>query len=317
MWYRSSFSESKQGFQTGQLVKQIWQFLIGRPVLSLISLESEICIPDSILIRKIIGFVPGLRRLTLKQSCCFCTLRRPTREVNSRRLIKDDPMQLIRTVSVNYRVAVIFLAAAFTVNLFLGSALNAQQVQSTSRTVTQEQETVPNANQPYLLSSRMHLQTGTNKGFLIVRVDLAEGSHIYSLTQTGDARPTKLTVTPSPNFRLIGGFSPDRPAEVTVDDSDANQKIEKHKSTIQFFAPIEIAAETDPSTLAAEVVFEGQVCTAESFCMPIMGEKVAGKFAGFFQGTPAGATGGTATRSAQAQPAQTESVQPQTSRFQR
>lgn len=223
-------------------------------------------------------------------------------------------MRLKRKSYVNCRVVLFLLAAAFTTNHFLGSRLNAQ-VQSpgeSTKAKAAEQQLVPNANQPYLLSSRLHLQTGSNKGYLIVRVDLAEGSHIYSLTQKGDARPTKLTVTPSPKFRLLGGFTPDRPAEVTVADPESKQTFEKHKSMIQFFAPIEVAAETDPSELTAEVAFEGQVCTAENFCMPIMGEKVAGKFAGYFQGTPAGPTGEASARSAQA-----ESAQPQSSRVQR
>jgi len=222
-------------------------------------------------------------------------------------------MQLKRKSSVNCRVALILLAAAFTVNHFLGSTLNAQ-VRSTAQpaAAAQQQQPVPNANQPYLLSSRLHLKTGSNKGYLVVRVDLAEGSHIYSLTQKGDARPTKLTVTPSPSFRLLGEFSPDRPAEVTTEDPNGKQMIEKHKTLVQFFAPIEVAPGTDPNSLAAEVAFEGQVCTAESFCMPIMGEKVAGQFAGYFQDTPEVPTGETSPRSAQA-----DSSQPQSSRIQR
>ena len=207
------------------------------------------------------------------------------------------------------------LAAAFTANHFLSSTLNAQvQSADKSATAAQKQQPVPNADQPYLLSSRLHLQTGSTKGYLVVRVDLLEGSHIYSLTQKGDARPTKLTVTPSTKFRLLGGFTPDRPAEVTFDDSDAKKKIEKHKTMIQFFAPIEVASGTDPSTLAAEIKFEGQVCTAENFCMPIMGEKVAGKFAGYFQdNTTVGPKGTGSSRSAQAESGKAESGKAQSS----
>ena len=221
-------------------------------------------------------------------------------------------MRLKRKSSVNCRVALVLLAAAFSISHFLGSTLNAQ-VQSANKpaTAAEQPEPIPNAKQPYLLSSRLHLQTGSNKGYLVVRVDLAEGSHIYSLTQKGSALPTKLTVTPSNKFRLLGGFTPDRPAEVTVDQSDSKQTLEKHKSMIQFFAPIEVAQGTDTSTLTTEVLFKGQVCTAENFCMPIMGEKVAGKFAGYFQDTAKDSTD-EASRSARA-----KSGQPESSRVQR
>ncbi len=216
-------------------------------------------------------------------------------------------MRLKRESSVNYQVVLLLLAAAFTTSHFLGSTLNAQvQSKNEPAAVSQKQQPAPNADQPYLLSSRLHLQNGTNKGYLVVRVDLVKGSHIYSLTQKGDVRPTKLTVTPSSEFRLLGGFTPDRPAEVTVDDSKKNSTIEKHQTMIQFFAPIEVAPKTDISTLKTEVVFEGQVCTAENFCMPIMGEKVAGKFAGYFDDKNTSSEG-TSSRSAQAEPKPAES----------
>lgn len=222
-------------------------------------------------------------------------------------------MRLKKRSLVACRVVLLLSAAVFTVYHFQASPLNAQ-VQSknksaatasnnaTAQKIQPVLQPVPNADQPYLLSSRIHMQAGSNQGYLVVRVDLLEGSHIYSLTQKGEVRPTKLTVTPSPKFRLLGNFTPDRPAEVTVVDAMKKQTIEKHKSTIQFVAPIAVAAGTDPSTVTTEVVFDGQVCTAENFCMPIMSEKVAGKFAGYFPDKTA--TSKAPVRSAQAQPEQ-------------
>jgi len=212
-------------------------------------------------------------------------------------------MRLEKCGSVKHQFVGVLAAGAFVAMGCLSSSLNAQarSPQSTAQSVQQAstQQAVPNAEQPYVLSTRMHLQAGTNKGYLVVRVDLAEGSYVYSLTQKGDARPTQLTVTPSRNFRLLGAFAADRPAEIAKDDPTSKQPLEKHKSMVQFFAPIEVAAGTDLNSLAIEVAFDGQVCTADNFCIPIMSEKIAGKFAGYFQAKPEAQNTGSSTRSAQ------------------
>lgn len=137
--------------------------------------------------------------------------------------------------------------------------------------------------QPYKMTSRFHLQKGTNKGYLVLRVDLDEGYYIYSLTQPGNIRPTQITTAPSKQFRLTGKFNPDRPATIIEKDPIMNQRIEKHKKSIQFFAPIEVAADVDAEKMTANLAVEGQVCRETGFCIPIMGLKVAGQFAGFFE----------------------------------
>lgn len=159
-----------------------------------------------------------------------------------------------------------------------------QQSASPSQGVTQVGQPAQKNAKPYKLTSRVHLQKGTNKGYLVVKVELPKGSHIYSLTQKGDARPTKLTATESKQFRLIGGFSADR-APLTQNDPQLKQVVEKHKDVVQFFAPIEMASGVDLNNFKTEVKFSGQVCTAQNFCMPIMGDKISGKFAGYFERT--------------------------------
>ena len=213
-------------------------------------------------------------------------------------------MRLEKCRRVNHQFVSVLVAGVFIAIVCFGSTVDAQSSRksttgSSKKASSQqaEQKPVPNAEQPYLLSTRVHLQEGTNKGYLVVRVDLAEGSYVYSLTQKGDARPTQLAVTPSKKFRLLGAFAADRNAEVVAGDT-AKAPIEKHKSVVQFFAPIEVAAGTDLSTLAVEVAFDGQVCTADNFCMPIMSEKVTGKFAGYFKAKPEAQTTGGSTRSA-------------------
>ena len=59
-------------------------------------------------------------------------------------------------------------------------------------------------------------------------------------------------------------------------------RVEKHTGTVQFYAPIEIAAGVDPSKLKPTIQFSGQVCSDAGYCMPIDKRKVVAKFAGFF-----------------------------------
>lgn len=138
---------------------------------------------------------------------------------------------------------------------------------------------------PYELSSRFHLQTGTKTGYLIVKVELPKGSYIYSTTQSAPLRPSKIQVTQSNQFRIIGKFTPDRPPTVIENDPVFSQRVEKHKDVIQFFATIEIAPGVFPETLEAETEFSGQVCNDQGFCVPIFGAKARGKFAGYFERT--------------------------------
>jgi len=139
--------------------------------------------------------------------------------------------------------------------------------------------------QPFQISSRIHLNKGTQEGYLVVEVQLAAGKHIYSLTQTGAVPPTTLKMSPNQQIQLTGAFEPDKPAVVIENHPDFQQRVEKHTDKVQFFAPIKVAATADLTKLVAEVQFDGQVCSKDA-CRPIRGKKTAGKFAGYFESKP-------------------------------
>lgn len=141
------------------------------------------------------------------------------------------------------------------------------------------------SGESYQMSSRIHLQRGADTGYLVVRVDLEEGSHIYSLTQTGDIGPTKIEVAKTRQFQLTGKFTPDIPPEITEFDPIFEHRVEKHTGVVQFFAPIRITRGTDSTKLNATLTINGQVCTDDNICMPIAGVKITGKFAGYFERT--------------------------------
>jgi len=132
---------------------------------------------------------------------------------------------------------------------------------------------------PYEISSRIHLNKGTQEGYLVVEVQLAAGKHIYSLTQAGDVPPTTLKMSPNQQIQLTGVFSSDKPAVVIENHPVFQQRVEKHTGKVQFFAPIKVAATADLAKLVAEVQFDGQVCSKVA-CTPIRGKKVTERHEG-------------------------------------
>jgi thiol:disulfide interchange protein len=174
-----------------------------------------------------------------------------------------------------------------------------------SQTEQPTQSAVQSPAQPYKLTSRFHLQQGSNHGYLVVRMEMPAGSYIYSMTQTAPLRPSKIDVAHSRQFRLKGTFTPDQPPTVIEKDPIFEQRLEKHKGTVQFFVPIEVAPGTTPEKLTAEVTFSGQVCSDQGVCLPLSDVASKGKFAGFFSPTPQPPA--TATDATSARPQRTAS----------
>ena len=144
-------------------------------------------------------------------------------------------------------------------------------------------------SQPFEISSRIHLSKGTQTGYLVVEVKLPEGKHIYSMTQKGAIPPTTLKALPNSQIQLTGDFSPDKPATVIEKDPVFEQRVEKHTGKVQFFAPIKIDPAADLSKLTAQIQLDGQICSDQA-CVPIRAKMTTGKFAGYFDSTPAAAS---------------------------
>ncbi len=138
---------------------------------------------------------------------------------------------------------------------------------------------------PYQLTGRYHLQQDSNEGYLILQFDLPKGSYIYSLTQSGELVPSKISVTPSKDFVIGGKFMPDSQPKVIEKDPVFNQRVEKHVGKVQFFVPIKIREGVDLSELRPELVFNGQVCSSKGICIPIRKKKILAEFGGYFQRT--------------------------------
>jgi hypothetical protein len=137
----------------------------------------------------------------------------------------------------------------------------------------------------YQLSGRFHLQTGTTQGYLVLECELQPGNYIYSLTQAEPLKPTQIRVAPSEQYALMGNFNPDQSPMVVEKDPIFEQRLEKHKGTVRFFVPFEIAPGVDANQLKPQLVIDGQICSDDGFCMPINAQTVSADFAGYFERT--------------------------------
>ena len=135
---------------------------------------------------------------------------------------------------------------------------------------------------PWKISSRIHLEKGTNNGYLVVQIDLDKGYHVYSLDPKSSPAPTQLAVLPSNDLRVKSKFVSDKSPLVIEKDPVFGKRIEKHTGQVQFFAPIEVRAGVDLQKLSQDVKFSGQVCSS-SACQPIRQHTANAKFAGYFE----------------------------------
>ena len=137
---------------------------------------------------------------------------------------------------------------------------------------------------PWKFEGRLHLQKGTNEGYLVLQMDLDKGHYIYSVSPDGSPAPTKISVVKNPAVRTKGSFAPNVQPEVNENDPVFQRRIEKHKGQVQFFVPCQLDASVDFQGAGMPVIeFNGQVCSADGVCIPISAQKIAVTFAGFFE----------------------------------
>ena len=168
--------------------------------------------------------------------------------------------------------------------LGLGMAVQAPAAFGQTQTPSPADSSADVESQPYQLTGRFHLQSGTNQGYLVLQVDLQPGNYINSLTQSqsGDLNPSTIKITPSDQFTTEGKFNPDQPPKVTEMDPAFQQRTEKHYGKIQFFVPFSVSKNVDLSRLQPEMIFDGQVCSDES-CIALSNKSVKATFGGYFE----------------------------------
>ena len=133
------------------------------------------------------------------------------------------------------------------------------------------------------LAARYHVDTGTNRGYLIVKAIMPVGSYIYGIYQQDESPCSKIEIGQSTQFKVLGKFKADKKAKVVVNDPVFESRLEKYYDVVQFYVPIELADQVDPAKIKPVVRFTGQMCSDEGYCIPIQGKTMAVKFMGFFQ----------------------------------
>jgi suppressor for copper-sensitivity B len=116
-------------------------------------------------------------------------------------------------------------------------------------------------------------------GTLSLTATVEPGWHIYSITQQkGGPLASKIKVAETPEFKLLGPFVADRGPNIKTIEV-YKVPVEEHEGTVTWSAPIEIAKDADPQSLAIGLTYSGQVCS--DVCIPIFNQKVEARFTGF------------------------------------
>lgn len=105
-------------------------------------------------------------------------------------------------------------------------------------------------------------------GELFVIANIAPSWHIYSITQPpGGPIATQIMVDLPPGVRLTGDFRPSVEPDKKLEPVFDNIMVETHHGTVLWRAPLEFAADVDPSTLRIEGTLTVRPC-ADS-CLPL------------------------------------------------
>jgi cytochrome c biogenesis protein CcdA len=133
-------------------------------------------------------------------------------------------------------------------------------------------------------SGEFIIREGASKGVLSLTAEINPLWHIFSLTQkkNGPIR-SQIKVPDSPDFKLIGAFTPDTKPKVLNDVEGFDVPVEEHEGTVTFSAPIELAEGVNPEKLSIKMVFTGQTCESKpnGFCKPLNNIIVMADFGGF------------------------------------
>jgi suppressor for copper-sensitivity B len=121
------------------------------------------------------------------------------------------------------------------------------------------------------LSARFVLDESRVQGVLQVRAQLAPRWHVYSLTQpTGIGAPkaSKIIVTESESFRILGDFTPDKPP-TSKKLEYVSVPLEEHSDDVIWSARIQISKGVDVNQLVIQGELDGQICEEDGVCIPL------------------------------------------------
>ncbi|MFK7769334.1 MAG: protein-disulfide reductase DsbD family protein [Mariniblastus sp.] len=104
----------------------------------------------------------------------------------------------------------------------------------------------------------------SQEGRLVIEAQLGSGRHIYSQHHGGPETATRISITPSNQFQLLGDFQPDY---FPLREKAEGKWKETFEEKVVWNAPFKISEGIDPSALKIDVSFLSQTCDATS-CLP-------------------------------------------------
>jgi thiol:disulfide interchange protein DsbD len=123
------------------------------------------------------------------------------------------------------------------------------------------------------VSARILVDHQKQEGILQIRADMADGWHIYSLTQKKPLLATKFKATDGKElkpekFEIVGKFFPD--GKLEIEESDLyDVPLEYYSHQVIWSARIKLKAGAVPEELKLTGYVDGQVCNDAAGCVPV------------------------------------------------
>ncbi|MEX0939513.1 MAG: thioredoxin family protein [Pirellulales bacterium] len=136
-------------------------------------------------------------------------------------------------------------------------------------------DTLTGAPEPQISDTPVEVQShftapdGDRPAMLYVTAKIADGYHIYSITQApGGPIATTISLEPAPQYSLAGEFTSQQPPTTHIEPEIwPGLPLEEHYGTVTWSAPIEFALGFEPSDVTIEGGLGVQVCY-ETNCLP-------------------------------------------------
>ena len=127
-------------------------------------------------------------------------------------------------------------------------------------------------------SAQYELENGTKNGRLTVTAKIADGWHVFSVTQPpGGPKPSKFKLK-SDFLKLTGPFAADHAPEIgSAEDVWPGLPLEEYHEKVVWTAPFELTKDIDSAKTEIEVEFDGQACMDS--CVEVK-DSIKAKFAG-------------------------------------
>ena len=127
-------------------------------------------------------------------------------------------------------------------------------------------------------SAQYELETGSKSGRLTVTAKIADGWHVFSVTQPpGGPKPSKFKLK-SDFLKLTGPFAADHAPEIgSAEDVWPGLPLEEYHEKVVWTAPFELTSDIDSAKTEIEVEFDGQAC--QESCIEVK-DNFKAKFAG-------------------------------------